>query len=55
MRQYELAIRIAQIHHLVDERKNKKALDVIKTYDMLQVRTKSALNVFAEDYTSTEQ
>ena len=48
MRQYELAIRIAQIHHLVDERKYKKALAVIQTLDMRQVRSLSDLKVFAE-------
>ena len=55
MRQYELAIRIAQIHHLVDERKYKKALAVIQTLDMRQVRSLSDLKVFAEVYTRTEQ
>lgn len=55
MKQYELAIRIAQIHHLVDERKYKKALAVIQTLDMHQVRSLSDLKVFAEVYTKTEQ
>lgn len=55
MRQYELAIRIAQIHHLVDERKYKKALAVIQTLDVRQVRALSDLKVFAEVYTKTEQ
>ncbi len=55
MRQYELAIRIAQVHHLVDERKYKKALAVIQTLDMHQVRSLSDLRVFAEVYTKTEQ
>lgn len=55
MRQYELAIRIAQVHHLVDERKYKKALAVIQTLDMRQVRSLSDLKVFAEVYTRTEQ
>ncbi|MCD7826766.1 MAG: hypothetical protein LUH14_12525 [Clostridiaceae bacterium] len=55
MRQYELAIRIAQVHHLVDERKYKKALAVIQTLDMRQVRSLSDLRVFAEVYTRTEQ
>ena len=55
MRQYELAIRIAQVHHLVDERKYKKALAVIQTIDMRQVRALSDLKVFAEVYTKTEQ
>ena len=55
MRQYELAIRIAQIHHLVDERKYKKALAVIQTLDMRQVRSLSDLKVFAEVFTRTEQ
>ena len=55
MRQYELAIRIAQIHHLVDERKYKKALTVIQTLDMRQVRSLSDLKVFAEVFTRTEQ
>ena len=55
MKQYELAIRIAQIHHLVDERKYKKALAVIQTLDMHQVRALSDLKVFAEVYTKTEQ
>lgn len=55
MRQYELAIRIAQVHHLVDERKYKKALAVIQTLDMRQVRSLTDLKVFAEVYTKTEQ
>ena len=55
MRQYELAIRIAQIHHLVDERKYKKALAVIQTLDMRQIKSLSDLKVFAEVYTRTEQ
>lgn len=55
MRQYELAIRIAQVHHLVDERKYKKALAVIQTIDMRQVRSLSDLKAFAEVYTKTEQ
>lgn len=55
MRQYELAIRIAQIHHLVDERKYKKALAVIQTLDVRQIRSLSDLKVFAEVYTKTEQ
>ena len=29
MRQYEMSIRVAQVHHLVDERKYKKAWAVI--------------------------
>lgn len=55
MRQYELAIRIAQVHHLVDERKYKKALAVIETLDMRQVRSLGDLKVFAEVYIKTEQ
>ncbi|MCH5266875.1 MAG: hypothetical protein J1E62_00915 [Lachnospiraceae bacterium] len=55
MRQYETAIRIAQVHHLADERKYKKALAVIETLDMRQVRNVSDLKVFAEVYTRTEQ
>jgi len=55
MRQYELAIRIAQIHHLVDERKYKKALAVVQTLDVKQVRSVSDLKVFAEVYTRTER
>ncbi len=55
MRQYELAIRIAQVHHLVDERKYKKALAAIQTLDMRQVRSISDLKVCAEVYTKTEQ
>ncbi len=55
MRQYELAIRIAQVHHLVGERKYKKALAVIQTLDMRQVRSLSDLKVFAEVYIKTEQ
>ena len=38
MRQYELTIRIAQIHHLIEVRKYKKALAVVKTLDMRQVK-----------------
>lgn len=55
MRQYETAIRIAQVHHLADERKYKKALTVIQTLDMRQVRNVSDLKVFAEVYIRTEQ
>lgn len=55
MRQYETAIRIAQVHHLADERKYKKALTVIQTLDMRQVRNLSDLKVFAEVYIRTEQ
>lgn len=55
MRQYELAIRVAQIHHLVDERKYKKALAVIQTLDVRQIRSLSDLKVLAEVYTKTEQ
>lgn len=55
MRQYELVIRIAQIHHLVDEKKYKKALAVIQTLDVRQVRSLSDLKVLAEVYTRTEQ
>ena len=51
MRQYEIAIRIAQVHHLAEERKYKKALTVIQTLDMRQVRNISDLKVFAEVYT----
>lgn len=39
MRQYELAIRIAQIHHLLDEHKYKKALSVVRTLDMKQIKS----------------
>lgn len=55
MRQYEVAIRIAQVHHLADEKKYKKALKVIQTLDMRQVRNISDLKVFADVYTKTEQ
>ena len=55
MRQYELSIRIAQVHHLIDERKYKKALTVIKTIDMRQVKGLSDLSAFAEVFTKTEQ
>lgn len=55
MRQYELAIRIAQVHHLAEERKYRKALSVIETIDMRLVRNVSDLKVFAEVYTRTEQ
>lgn len=55
MRQYEVAIRIAQVHHLADERKYRKALTVIQTLDMRQIRNVSDLKVFAEVYTRTEQ
>ena len=54
MRQYEIAIRIAQVHHLAEERKYKKALTVIQTLDMRQVRNISDLKVFAEVFTRTE-
>lgn len=55
MRQYELSIRIAQVHHLIDERKYKKALTVIRTIDMRQVKGLSDLSAFAEVFTKTEQ
>lgn len=55
MRQYEIAIRIAQVHHLADERKYRKALTVIQTLDMRQIRNISDLRVFAEVFTRTEQ
>ncbi len=55
MRQYELAIRIAQIHHLIDERKYKKALAVVQTLDMKQVKSISDLNAIAEVYARTAQ
>ncbi len=55
MRQYELAIRVAQIHHLTDERKYKKALAVIRTLDMRQIKSLSDLSAIAEVYTKTEQ
>ena len=55
MRQYELTIRIAQIHHLIEVRKYKKALAVVKTLDMRQVKGISDLNAIAEVYTKTEQ
>lgn len=55
MKQYEIAIRIAQVHHLADERKYRKALTVIQTLDMRQIRNVSDLRVFAEVFTRTEQ
>lgn len=55
MRQYELVIRIAQVHHLIDEHKYKKALTVIRTIDMKQVKGLSDLSAFAEVFTKTEQ
>lgn len=55
MRQYELTIRIAQIHHLIEVRKYKKALAVVKTLDMRQVKGISDLSAIAEVYTKTEQ
>lgn len=55
MRQYEIAIRIAQVHHLADERKYRKALTVIQTLDIRQIRNVSDLKVFAEVFTRTEQ
>ena len=55
MRQYELAIRIAQIHHLIDERKYKKALAVVQTLDIKQIKGLSDLNAIAEVYTRTAQ
>ena len=51
MRQYELTIRIAQIHHLIEVRKYKKALAVVKTLDMRQVKGISDLSAIAEVYT----
>ena len=50
MRQYELTIRIAQIHHLIEVRKYKKALAVVKTLDMRQVKGISDLSAIAEVY-----
>lgn len=55
MRQYEFAIRIAQIHHLVEERKFKKALAVIRTLDMKQVKNISDLTIIADVFARTEQ
>jgi len=55
MRQYEFAIRIAQIHHLVEERKYKKALAVIRTLDMRQVKSISDLTIIADVFARTEQ
>ncbi|MFG6394066.1 MAG: hypothetical protein K1W24_07830 [Lachnospiraceae bacterium] len=55
MRQYEFAIRIAQIHHLVEERKFKKALAVIRTLDMRQVKGISDLTIIADVFAKTEQ
>jgi len=55
MRQYEFAIRIAQIHHLVEERKYKKALAVIRTLDMKQVKNISDLTIIADVFARTEQ
>lgn len=55
MRQYEFAIRIAQIHHLVEEHKYKKALAVIRTLDMRQVKSTSDLTIIADVFARTEQ
>lgn len=55
MRQYEFAIRIAQIHHLLDERKYKKALAVVRTLDMKQVKSVSDLSAIADVFAKTEQ
>ena len=55
MRQYELVIRIAQVHHLIDEHKYNKALTVIRTIDIRQVKGLSDLSAFAEVFTKTEQ
>lgn len=55
MRQYEFAIRIAQIHHLVEERKFKKALAVIRTLDMKKVKNVSDLTIIADVFAKTEQ
>ncbi|MCI9080166.1 MAG: hypothetical protein HFH68_14870 [Lachnospiraceae bacterium] len=55
MRQYEFAIRIAQIHHLVEEHKYKKALAVIRTLDMKQVKSISDLTIIADVFARTEQ
>lgn len=55
MRQYELAIRIAQIHHLIDERKYKKALTVVRALDMRQIKSLSDLSAIADVYAKTEQ
>lgn len=55
MRQYEFSIRIAQIHHLLDERKYKKALAVVRTIDLKQVKSLSDLSVIADVFAKTEQ
>ena len=53
MRQYEMSVRIAQVHHLIEERKYKKALAVIETLDIHQIRGLSDLNAIAEVYSRT--
>lgn len=55
MRQYEFSIRIAQIHHLLDEHKYKKALAVVRTIDLKQVKNLSDLSVIADVFAKTEQ
>ncbi len=55
MRQYELAIRIAQIHHLLDEHKYKKALAVVRTLDMKQIKSPSDISAIADVFAKTEQ
>lgn len=53
MRQYEMGVRIAQVHHLIEERKYKKALAVIETLDIRQIRGLSDLSAIAEVYSRT--
>lgn len=55
MKQYELSIRIAQIHHLLNERKYKKALTVVRALDLKQVKSTSDLSVIADVFAKTEQ
>ncbi len=55
MKQYEFSIRIAQIHHLLEEHKYKKALAVVRTIDLKQVKNLSDLSVIADVFAKTEQ
>lgn len=52
---YELTIKIAQIQHLTEEKKYKKAAEVLGTIDVAQVRSRADLHTFAEIYMKTEQ
>ncbi len=55
MSKYEINLKVAQIHRLVEEKKYKKAAAVLSTIDVRQVRSRADLHTFAEIYMKTEQ